>query len=99
MPGHKDLRKCPVQSAFASRALLLEIGAHSDTLESALFTADLVADVLAETSLADPKRKPQQPAGSFPGTGTYGIHPAGPGIQIEIFEPKSPVTVPRLTYL
>ncbi|NLY52796.1 MAG: hypothetical protein GX063_07795 [Firmicutes bacterium] len=76
-------------------ALLLEIGAHSDTLESALFTADLVADVLAETLWQIQSGSRNNLRGVSPGTGTYGIHPAGPGIQIEIFEPKSPRTVPR----
>ncbi|NLA58627.1 MAG: hypothetical protein GX855_06980, partial [Firmicutes bacterium] len=70
-------------------ALLLEIGAHSDTLESALFTAELVADVVAETLWQIQSGSRSTPRGGSNGGITYGTGPSSPAIQIEIFEPKS----------
>jgi stage II sporulation protein P len=61
-------------------ALLLEIGAHTDTLESALMTAELVADVLAETLW-------QMQSGSRTRNGLRTISPT-PSSPVEIFEPK-----------
>ncbi|NMB11659.1 MAG: hypothetical protein GX977_05170 [Firmicutes bacterium] len=61
-------------------ALLLEIGAHFDTLDSALMTADLVADVLAETLW-------QMQSGSRTRNGLRTISPI-PSSPVEIFEPK-----------
>lgn len=73
-------------------ALLLEIGAHSDTLESALFTAELTADVLAETlwQLQSGSRglRTSSPAGLAPGTSF------SPALQVEIFEPRPSRAVP-----
>ena len=64
-----------------SGALLLEIGAHTDTLESALMTAELVADVLAETLW-------QLQSGSRTRTGPIRPSPLAPPSPMEIFEPK-----------
>lgn len=62
-------------------ALLLEIGAHTDTLDSALMTAELVADVLAETlwQLQSGSRSRTAPTRPSPG-----VQPS----PLEIFEPK-----------
>lgn len=61
-------------------ALLLEIGAHSDTLDSALLTAELVADVLAETLW-------QVQSGSRVPSNLRTL-PQAPSSPMEIFEPK-----------
>ncbi|NLY30559.1 MAG: hypothetical protein GX047_07990 [Firmicutes bacterium] len=74
-------------------ALLLEIGAHSDTLESALLTADLTADVLAETLWQIQSGSRNNLRAATPGAVSPGITPAGSAVQIEIFEPKSPRAV------
>ena len=63
-------------------ALLLEIGAHTDTLDSALMTAELVADVLAETLWQLQSGSRSRPAPARPGPG---VSPS----PLEIFEPKN----------
>lgn len=67
-------------------ALLLEIGAHSDTLDSALMTAELVADVLAETLW-------QMQSGSRGRDGIRAV-PQTPSL-IEIFEPQTQRSISR----
>ena len=74
-------------------AVLLEIGAHSDTLESALLTADLVADVLAE-ALWQIQSGSRHHLRTSPHTTIYGPTSAGSSPQVEIFEPKVPRTIP-----
>ena len=66
-------------------SLLLEIGAHSDHLDSALMTADFVADVLAETLW-------QLQSGSRARDGSRKT-PAAPSAAVEIFEPKIQRTI------
>ncbi|NLK07197.1 MAG: hypothetical protein GX316_00690 [Firmicutes bacterium] len=63
-------------------ALLLEIGAHTDTLDSALMTAELVADVLAETLWQLQSGRPNRSVPARPG-------PGGVPSPLEIFEPKN----------
>jgi stage II sporulation protein P len=64
-------------------ALLLEIGAHSDTLDSALLTAELVADVVAETLW-------QVQSGSRGPSNLRTPTPLrAPSSPMEIFEPKN----------
>ncbi|NLJ85009.1 MAG: hypothetical protein GX322_01085 [Firmicutes bacterium] len=67
-------------------ALLLEIGAHFDTLESALLTAELVADVLAETLWQVQSGSQSSPTPVRPA-------PLVPSLPMEIFEPKAPRAV------
>ena len=69
-------------------AVLLEIGAHSDTLESALLTADLVADVLAE-ALWQIQSGSRHHLRTSPHTTIYGPTSTGSSPQVEIFEPNA----------